>query len=77
MLPFPQPQFMPCDRCGASVARTETERHICEPERQLDFEMFRLRDGIEGFESELGEYLDTPRGRFEAWLAERERRRLD
>jgi hypothetical protein len=37
----------------------------------------QLRPELEGFESALGRYLDTPRGRFEAWLAERERQRPD
>ena len=68
---------MPCRQCGASVARHEAERHVCEPERKLDYEMFRLRDRIASFENELGRYLDTPRGRFDAWLAERERRGFD
>jgi hypothetical protein len=74
---FPQPQYMPCNNCGASVARSEAEGHVCEPERKLDFEVFQLREELEAFEAELGSFLETPRGRFEAWIAERDRRRSD
>ncbi len=74
---FPQPDYMPCSHCGASVARTEADGHVCEPERKLDFEVFQLRDRLEAFETELGRYLETPRGRFEAWIAEQDRPRSD
>jgi len=74
---FPQPEYMPCNHCGASVARSEADGHVCEPERKLDFEVFQLRNEVEAFETELESYLETPRGRFEAWFAERERRRSD
>ena len=65
---------MPCSECGASVARDEADEHICNPERLLDYRVFQLRGEIEGFEGEVADYLDTPRGRFEAWYAERKRR---
>jgi hypothetical protein len=58
------------------VTRTEAETHVCEPERRLDYELFALREEVEAFEAELEGYLDTPRGRFELWIAERERRDL-
>ena len=67
---------MPCRHCGASVARKEIEQHVCDPERKLEYELFTLRDEIGEFESQLAHYLDTPRGRFALWIAERDRRQL-
>jgi hypothetical protein len=69
-----QSRYMPCDECGASIERTELAAHVCERERLLDFQVFGLRDEIDGFEGQLGAYLGTPHGRFEAWFAARSRR---
>jgi hypothetical protein len=65
---------MPCPDCGASVDRNDPA-HECDPERRLDFVLFRLRDEIAAFAAELAKYLGTPHGRFEVYYAERERRR--
>ena len=64
---------MPCPECGASVAAAEADDHVCDPERLLDYRVFQLREEVAGFDGALGEYLDSPRGRFAQWLAERER----
>lgn len=66
---------MPCAECGASVAVDEREAHACDPGRLLEYRMFQLRDEVAGLEDGLRGYLDSPRGRFAQWLAERERRR--
>jgi hypothetical protein len=60
---FPQPRFMPCAECGASVDRAAASAHVCEPERLLDYRLFQLRDEIASFDDELA-----------AWIAERDRR---
>lgn len=70
---FPQPRHLPCPECGASIERAKSDQHVCDPERRLDFDVIQLRSDLDGFEDELGEYLDTPRGRFELWYAERRR----
>lgn len=72
MLSLPTPRFMPCERCGASVAHGEP--HVCDAERLLDYELFRLRAEIDGFEDRLAEWLRTPQGAFERFYAERSRR---
>jgi len=64
-------RHMPCADCGASIAAEET--HICDPERVLEFRLFQLRDGVAGFDNDLRGYLDSAEGRFEQWLAERDR----
>jgi hypothetical protein len=69
------PRFLPCPDCGAAVDRAAAEHHVCEPERRLDFRLFRVRVELEHFEQELAEYLATPAGRFAAYYAERERSR--
>jgi hypothetical protein len=68
-------RYMPCDECGASVAAEEREGHTCDPERLLEYRLFQLRGEIARLDEAVGEYLDSPHGRFEQWLAERERRR--
>jgi len=65
---------MPCSDCGAAVERSRKDPHVCDRGRLLDYQMFQLRDEVAGVEGEIGAYLDSPIGRFELWLAERERR---
>jgi hypothetical protein len=69
MFAFPQPHYMPCLECGASVARNETEFHVCDSERKLDFAVFQLRGELRQFAEGFTAYLATPHGRFEAWYA--------
>jgi hypothetical protein len=70
---FPQSRFMPCAECGASVERAKADAHVCDRDQLLDFHLFQLRDEIAGFDAQLAAWLASARGRFEAWLAERER----
>lgn len=74
---FPSSQFMPCPRCGASVAVAEHAAHVCDETRRVEYELFQLREDVARLEPELGDYLDSPHGRFEQWYAERERLRGD
>jgi hypothetical protein len=73
MWPVFEPPHMPCDVCGASLARAERETHVCDPQRRLDYSMFQLRAEVVSFHEELDAYLASPHGRFAAWLAARER----
>jgi hypothetical protein len=66
---------MPCPECGGSVARGCEQEHVCDRERRVRYELFQLREEIEGFDGRLAEYLASPGGRFEAWDAERGRAR--
>ena len=66
MLSLPEPAFMPCAHCGASVARSD-EAHDCDEERRLTYDLFR-------FDGELGRWLGSPEGLFEQYYAERARR---
>lgn len=68
---FPS-RFMPCSECGASVARSATDEHRCDPERLVDFRMFGLREEVAAFEERLLAFLDSPHGRFHQWLAARD-----
>ena len=73
MLELPSPAHMPCDSCGASVARGTHAEHVCDAERRLDYLVFQERDGIAGFEDSLDAWLDTAQGRFARYYAERRR----
>jgi hypothetical protein len=68
-------RFLPCAECGGSVDRTSGVVHTCDPERLVDYRMFRLRAEIETLESVFAEFLETPDGRFQRWLAARDVRR--
>ena len=73
MLAFPQPHYKPCFDCGASVARDESEQHVCDEERRLDYAVLQLRGEVEEFADQLVTYLASPQGQFEAWYAARRR----
>jgi hypothetical protein len=66
-------RYMPCAECGASVERATLETHVCDAERLLDFRLVQLREEIAAFDAQLAAWLDSARGRFATWLAERER----
>jgi hypothetical protein len=64
---------MPCPDCGASVAGAAVGAHVCDAERLLDFRLFQHRDEIAAFDAQLSDWLASAKGRFAAWLAERDR----
>lgn len=70
---LPLPAHMPCSECGASLARGEEDRHVCDEQRRLRYQLIQLRAEIAGFDDDLATYLDSPEGRFEAWYAARRR----
>jgi hypothetical protein len=57
VLGLPEPAFMPCEECGASVKRAEREEHECDRERWLDYQLFLQRGAIDRFEADFGDYL--------------------
>jgi hypothetical protein len=67
-------RFLPCPHCGESVDRRGQAAHSCNPERRVDYQMFRLRDDVAAFDAQLRRYLDSAAGRFETWLAARDLR---
>jgi hypothetical protein len=71
---FPSPDHLPCPDCGASVPVTgDAGLHICDNETRLDYQLHELGPEIERFSEELAHWLNSPEGRFQQWLAERER----
>ena len=68
-------RYMPCSDCGASVDQRADEAHVCDAERRLDYRLFQLRAEVAAFDNDLGEFLASPRGRFELWYVARERAR--
>lgn len=73
MFVFPQPQYIACADCGACVPRWESEEHVCNEDRWLDYQVVRLRPEIARFEADFREWLATGEGRFELYYAERSR----
>ena len=72
---IPQPAFMPCEECGASVPLGARAEHVCSEQRRHAYELFKLRAELSAFDDQLAAYLASPHGRFELWYAERERRK--
>ena len=72
---LPQPAYMPCEDCGASVPVAGGDEHVCSEQRRLEYRLFELRAELAAFEDQLTAYLESPHGLFERWYAERERRR--
>lgn len=72
---IPQPAYMPCAECGASVPVGAHDEHVCSEERRLAYELFKHRAELAAFEDEFAAYLESAHGRFELWYAERDRRR--
>ena len=72
---FFEANYMPCGECGASLARGERDEHMCDRERWVTYQVFQRREEIERFDDELAAFLESPRGRFELWYAERKRTR--
>jgi hypothetical protein len=71
---LPEPDDMPCPDCGSSVAREDAHTHECEPDDVVDYRLFLERVEPVTLNEELTAYLASPRGQFEAWYAERQRR---
>jgi predicted nucleic acid-binding Zn ribbon protein len=72
---IPQPAYMPCEECGASVPVGARDEHVCSEQRRLAYELCKVRAELAAFEGLFAAYLESPHGRFELWYAERERRR--
>jgi hypothetical protein len=70
---LPDRNEMPRPDCGASLSREEAPRHECESQAVLDYRLFLERQEEVTLDDELAAYLASPRGRFEAWYAERQR----
>lgn len=73
MFVFPQPHYIACADCGACVPRWESEQHVCNQDRWLDYQLVRLRPEIARFEADVRDWLVTAAGRFELYYAERSR----
>jgi L-rhamnose isomerase len=72
---IPQPTFMPCPVCGASVARGREDEHVCDEARRRSYELARVQTETDRFEGELTTWLASPAGRFAVFYAARDRRR--
>jgi hypothetical protein len=68
-------RFIPCEDCGASVVKSEYAAHVCDGEQRVEYQMTLRRDEIASVEDEIRTYFDSPKGRFEAWYAARQRKR--
>jgi len=68
--------YTSCPACGTSVGHEslQTELHVCDERQRDDYEASLALAEAFLFDLEWREYLDSPRGRFEAFYAARSRR---
>lgn len=71
---LPQPAHMPCPYCGASVARSQREEHVCIEAQRSSYRLLQARVEADRFDGELTRWLASPAGRFAVYYAERQRR---
>jgi hypothetical protein len=72
---LPQPAYLPCPECGASLALGELAEHACDEAQRIRYELFQIRCETERFDDELAAWLRTKHGRFEVFYAARARKR--
>ena len=68
--------FTACSGCGVILPRERASGHECEHDKWVAYQVGCFRYEIEQIDVELSSYLETSRGRFEAWYAERTRLRV-
>jgi hypothetical protein len=68
--------FTACPGCGVILPRERASEHDCEHDKWVAYQVGCFRSEIERIDVELSSYLQTSRGRFEAWYAERTRLRV-
>jgi hypothetical protein len=71
---LPQPAYLPCPMCGASVARGLQDEHECDEAQRLSYELLQIRLESDRFDLELERWLGSPAGRFAEYYAARQRR---
>jgi len=67
------PDYADCPDCGTSVPLDGIRPHRCDERHRADRIAAIALSAVERFEHQLGEYLETPQGRFELFYAARER----
>jgi hypothetical protein len=66
--------FTTCAGCGLILQRWRLGDHECEQEKWIAHQVACALPEIEGIDRELASYLESARGRFDLWYAERARR---
>lgn len=62
-----------CPGCGSLIPRRLVSIHPCDWFQWLDHQLELRRGELDRFEEELAAYLDSPRGRFALFYAQRQR----
>ncbi|HVP75823.1 MAG TPA: hypothetical protein VMS63_07360 [Gaiellaceae bacterium] len=55
------------------MAREHERAHVCDEERRLDYMLIQLRGEVAALDDQLAAWLESPQGKFAAWLAEHDR----
>lgn len=62
-----------CSECGVPVPLGDVLDHECNHAHWIAYQVAKARHEIERLDTEIESYLESPRGRFEVWYAERTR----
>lgn len=55
------------------MPREQERAHVCDGERRLDYALIQLRAEVAALDDQLAAWLESPQGKFAAWLVERSR----
>jgi hypothetical protein len=70
----PTPDHLPCPDCGALVpVGADADVHVCDDEQRIEYQLRELKPDVDRFSDDFGDWLNTPEGRLQQWIAERER----
>jgi hypothetical protein len=65
--------YLPCSECGVRLSSEQRSRHACSPDAAIVHQVTKARVQLTIFEDEVDQFLETPKGKFALFLAERQR----
>jgi hypothetical protein len=70
------PAYLDCPACGTSVSADHLPAHTCDARHRRDQATRILAAAAGELEADIRAYLESPRGRFELFYAQRTRNNL-
>jgi hypothetical protein len=72
----PVPDYLNCLECGTSVSTDAIDSHACDDRHRREHHDRTAAAQVEELEADIRNFLQSPRGRFELYYAQRTRRGL-
>jgi hypothetical protein len=71
----PVPAYLNCPECGTSVSAAAIAAHACDDRHRREHHDRTAVAQVAELEADIRSFLESPRGRFELFYAQRTRRR--